>query len=242
MKFLVLEDEVYTRKFIKKIISENAPTSEVFDTSNSRDAINLAIDYHPPIAMLDMELEGDDLNGLEVGRMIQKINPETKIVFITGHSKYAVSAFDVHPYDYILKPINVKRLIETIVTLTNSIEKNSVNEKKGIEKIVVKNGNEMLFISVENILYVEKADRNTIIHDENNAYCVQDTLQELEMKLGNNFLRVHKSYIVNKDKIDKIKEVGERTYEIKFLNSHKVAAMSRTGYGKFKEELKNRIL
>lgn len=242
MKFLVLEDEVYTRKFIKKIILENSTESEVFDTSNSRDAVDIVIAQNPQIAILDMELEGDDLNGLEVGRMIQKISPETKMVFVTGHSKYAVSAFEVHPYDYILKPINVKRLIETIVTLTRNLEKNFMDGKRGIEKIVVKNGHEMLFISVDDISYIEKANRKTFIHDGKNFYSVQDTLQELEKKLGNNFLRVHKSYIVNKDKIDKIKEVGERTYEIKFLNSHKVAYMSRTGYGKFKEELKKWIL
>lgn len=242
VKILILEDEDYTRRFIKKIVLENSSSPEVFDTSSGKEAISLARKYMPEIAMLDVELEGEDFNGLEIARIIHKISPETKIVFITGHSKYAVSAFDVHPYDYILKPINVKRLIETIVTLTNYVSKNSSNENRGINRIVVKSGGEMFFISVNDILYAERLDRDTVIHDSKNTYSVQDSLQELEKKLGNKFLRVHKSYIVNEERIKKITEIGERVYQIEFLNSDKVALMSRSGFKEFREKIENLTL
>lgn len=242
VKFLILEDEDYTRRFIKKVVIENSSTPRILDTSSGKKAISLARKHLPDIAMLDVELESEDLNGLEIARIIHKISPETKIVFITGHSKYAVSAFDVHPYDYILKPVNVKRLIETIVTLTNYVNKSSSNDKIGIDRIVVKSGGEMFFIAVENILYAERLDRDTIIHDEKNSYSVQDSLQELEKKLGDRFLRVHKSYIVNEEKIEKVVEIGERVYKIEFLKSDKTALMSRTGFKKFRERIGNSTL
>ncbi|MCR2045566.1 LytR/AlgR family response regulator transcription factor [Anaerosalibacter massiliensis] len=242
IKILILEDEDYTRKFIKKIVMENTSASEIFDTSSGKEAISLAREHLPEIAMLDVELESEDLNGLEISRIIHKISPETKIVFITGHSKYAVSAFDVHPYDYILKPINVKRLIETIVTLTNYVDKTSSTKSKGMNRIVVKNGGEMFFIAVKDILYAERLAGDTIIHDEKNTYNVQDSLQELENKLGDSFLRVHKSYIVNEEKIKKVLEIGERVYQIEFLNSDKVALMSRTGFKEFRERFNNLTL
>lgn len=225
-KILLLEDEEYTRRFLKKMVLENPLVKEVYDTSNGAEAISFARDYKPQIALLDIELAPvEGLNGIDVARIIYNYNPNTTFVFITGYSKYAVDSFAVHPYDYILKPIKRERLLEVISTLASKVAKKACREKK--EKILIKQKNEMFFVSLKDIIFVEKIDKKSLIHTANNVYEINDTLIEIENTIGDEFLRVHKSYIVNLHKVKKIKDIGNRSYLIEFYGSNKNAYMSR---------------
>lgn len=238
MNILLLENEAYTRRFVRKIILESVSDSEVHDVSTSREAIERSSKKSLDIAVLDIELgEEDRLNGLETAKIINAMHPKIKFIFISGYSEYAIEAFSVHSYDYILKPINVIRFKETICSLEAMIreEKNKLDHP---QKIVVKNKNEIFFIPASDILFMEKQEKTTLIHTEKDVFHSPETLTELEVKLGRNFMRVHKSFIVNKDKISRIKDIGNRSYEIKFLETNKVAFMSRYKF----EELKNCLI
>lgn len=241
-KILLLEDEHYTRRFIKKIILENPLVSEVFDTEKGNEAIRFAKKYQPDIALLDIELdENEKLSGLEVAKVIRHVSIQTEFVFITGYSKYALESFSVHPYDYILKPINIGHMMEVISFLVNKVEQsNGVNKNtKHSNKIVVKNKNERFFIPTEEIIFIEAQNKNISFHCADAIYTTQGiTLAELEKQLGDNFARVHKSFIVNKNKIRKIKEVGNRSYyEIRFLETNKLAFMSRNKFETLRDNL-----
>ncbi|QIB28206.1 LytTR family DNA-binding domain-containing protein [Caloranaerobacter azorensis] len=96
----------------------------------------------------------------------------------------------------------------------------------------------MIFIPLNDILFIEKLEKNTIIHTKDKEYLSRHKLNELESKLPEEFLRVHKSYIVNIDKIIKIRNLGNRSFEIRFFNTDKVAFMSRYKF----EELKGKII
>ncbi|MBZ4646934.1 MAG: hypothetical protein PWR27_2378 [Petroclostridium sp.] len=235
---LILEDEDYTRKFIKQLVSESAPAFQILDTSKSSEAIDFAKEYLPDIALLDIELDASEkLNGLDVAKIIHTVSPDTKLVFITGHSQYAMYSFGVHPYDYILKPIDIKKFIETISVLTNEVKKEKTVLRKA-NKIIIENNNEIIFITPEDILFIEKQKKSLLVYTAENVYCVQQTLNGLEQSLPQYFIRVHRSFIVNKNKIHKIRKTGNRTYQIEFLETDKVAFMSKHRL----KELKGKII
>ena len=237
LKILLLEDENYTRKFIKKLVMESFIDFEIFDTANGSEAIAIAKGHYPHIALLDIELgEDESLNGLEVARLIKNISPKTKFVFITGYSNYALDSFSVHPYDYILKPINIEKVINTLNALGNMINSRK-NSSVSPEKIIVRNKNETIFIPLNEITFIETQYRGTVIHCENEVYPNFQTLADIEKQLDKCFIKTHKSFIVNKNKIRKIKQVADRSYEIEFIGTDKTALMSRYKFEKLKKYL-----
>lgn len=225
VNILLLEDEDYTRRFLKKLVSNN--TDKVFDTSSGKEAINLAVKHKPGIALLDIELAPEEeLNGIQVAKAIYEFNPATYFVFITGYSQYAIESFAVHPYDYILKPVKKDKVSETIKNLAGKIEKRNGNSSS-FQKIMLKVKDERIMLSPGDILFIEKQDKNTLVHTGGGIYKTRQTMEEFEKQLGGKFLRVHRSFIVNMDKISKIREVSNRSYEIDFGGYDRVALMSR---------------
>ncbi len=239
LKILILEDEEYTRKFIKKLVMEILVDVQVFDTSKGEEAIEIVKEHYIDIALLDIELgKNERLSGLDIAKIIKNINCKTKFVFLTGYSQYALESFSVHPYNYILKPIDIDKVMNTLNELDNEInlEKDNLTSTG---KIIIQNKSETIFIPLDEIIFIETENRGTTIHCKNKVYTNHQTLSKVEKQLDNNFIKTHKSYIVNKNKIRKIKEVADRSYEVQFMETDKTALMSRY---KFKELKKHLIL
>ena len=236
VSILLLEDEHYTRTFFKKLLSENPFVDKVIDTQSGNEAISLAREHNPDIAILDIELAPEEgLNGIQVAKKIYDFNPETYFVFITGYSQYAIKSFSVHPYDYILKPVKKDRIEELISSLADKLKKRN-GTRSGSEKIMIKDNNDKFMIAPGDILLIEKQNKFSLIHTGSRVYKIYQTLGELEDKLGDNFLRVHKSFLANMDKISRIKEVSNRSYEISFDGYDKVALMSRYKFEEYKHK------
>lgn len=234
LSILLLEDEHYTRRFLKKLVSENPFVDKVIDTPSGNEAISLARVHKPDVALLDIELAPEEgLNGIQVAKLIYNFNPETYFVFITGYSQYAVESFAVHPYDYILKPVKKDRVKELISNLADMVKRRN-SARSSLEKIMLKVKNEIFMIAPGDILFIEKQGKFNLLHTGSNVYKTYQTLGELEDKLGDNFLRVHKSFIANMDKISRIREVSNRSYEIGFDGYDKTALMSRYKFDEHK--------
>lgn len=232
MKILLLEDELYTRKFLKKLLLENSLVSKVYDTSSCREALDIVKKHKPNIAMLDIELGANEsVNGLGIAKIISKILPSIYFVFVTGYGKYAIDSFAVHPFDYILKPIKKEKILETVNGIVSKIEEEG-------PKIAVQCKDEVVFIPLREIIYLETDERNILLHTRHNIYTVSDNLTSWEEKLGGDFLRVHQSFLVNKNKISKITNLGNRSFEIEFLSFSRKALMSRYKYEELKDKLK----
>ncbi len=238
LRILLLEDEDYTRRFIKKLITESSVDFEIYDTDKGKEAIAIARKYRPHIALLDIELgENENLNGLEIAELIKNISPEIKFIFITGYSKYALDSFSVHPYDYILKPIDTEKVINTLNELGNTINLKR-DDTVSFDRIIVQNKGEIIYISLDEIIFIETQHRGTIIHCEDGIYPNPQILSNIEKQLGEHFIKTHKSFIVNRNKIRRIKQVADRSYEIEFTKTDRTALMSRYRF----EELKGCLI
>lgn len=229
-KVLILEDENYTLRFLEKLISEHVKVEQVVGTSNSQEAIRLAGDITPDLAFLDIELSPEDhMNGIDVARAINTVSPRTEFIFVTGYAKYAVDSFTVHPYDYLLKPIKRDKVMQVISSLESDRE--AVNlHKSHSDRLVIKSSDSIVFLYIDDIFFIEKQGKKAFIHSTsgvNESNCI---FNELESLLGPNFLRVHKSYVVNMNKVSQIKDAGNQSYSIHFDGYNGEAIMSRNRF------------
>lgn len=235
VKVLILEDEYPIREILKEIACNNLFIDEVIDTPSGKEAIRLAKEHKPDIILLDIGLDKEkEINGIEVAKMIKKLNPKAYFVFVTGYPKYVFESFQVHPYDYTLKPFSKNKVKEVINAIADKITKEN-DYVRNQDNIVIKTRNEILFIPQDDIIIAEKQDKYTVIYMKGNIVKTDRTLNEFEKRLGKNFLRVHKSFIVNINKIKKIKEVSTRSYEIEFYDYDRIALMSRYKFKKYKD-------
>lgn len=235
MNILILEDEEYNRRFIKKIILEQSSDLNIFCCSDYSGAIQVCKEHTMDIVILDIELGKDsNLNGLEVGKIIYEMNRNTKFIFLTGYSKYAIDSFSIHPFDYILKPINITKFVHSIHKLFEIIKsEKSMNDNSN--KLVLQNKGEVVIIDTQDIVFIETQNRKVVIHSNTKSYLTSRTLLDLKEELGEGFIQTHKSFLVNKGKISEIKLNKDRFYEITFNETNKKAIISRHQLDKVKK-------
>ncbi len=232
MDVLVLEDDEYTREFIKTLLYELPDVASVKDTSSSDEAISMAKQQNPDLIILDIEIINDDLNGLDVAKEIYGFNQEVYMLFLTAYSQYAISSFVVHPYAYILKPVVIKEFQEIVGEIADKInQKNMQND----HALIINSGNKKEFIDKNEIIFIEVKNKKCIIHSRSGKWSLKQSLTELSRQLNDDFIRVHRSYMVNVKQIQSIRPIWDRTYEIEFRNYSQKAQMSRKQYRKYKK-------
>lgn len=227
---LVLEDEEYTRKYLVKLVEQHAEVSEVWGVGDGTEAVDIAAAHQPTLALLDVELgTGERNNGIQVAEEIARVSPGTKYVFITGYAKYALDSFVVHPYDYLLKPIDRNRLQETLETIIGLVNNESAADNSPTITLKTRGGFDL--VAIKDIVFIESANRQTRVHTMTESYTTYHSLQFYTNLLpSETFVQLHKSYIINKNKMSGIREVGYRSYEINFRDTSKTALMSRQHY------------
>lgn len=226
---LILEDENYTLEFLELLVGKHPLVDRVIAVNNSQSAVNAAKDYLPQVALLDIELGPDDaLNGIQTAKMISKVCPRTSCVFLTGYGKYALDAYAVHPYDYLLKPIQKEKLTDLLTEVISS------NNMRMNNKIAIRLKGGIVFLSPHLIACIEKNGKKSIIHTDQDKYETNYTLYELESLLPKQFVRIHNSFIINAARILMIKHTSSRSYEVILENCPVTVFMNRKKYEEYK--------
>lgn len=235
-KVLIIEDETGIRTLLKKIIEKNEGFTVVGECDNKCDAIKLFNELDPDVVFLDVELNGE--SGICCAKELAAINKKAKLIFATAHSEYMANAFEVYAFDYLVKPFNLARVNLTLdkIRSMGEVEKDEGIEKiirheKGLNKIIVKSKESISFIDVKDIILVQREENNTVIYTDNDSFITSAKLGDVEEKLDNQqFLRSHKSYIINISKISKIFPYGRWTYIVKFKDIQKDALITQEKY------------
>lgn len=224
MKALIVDDEVLARKRISNLLTSVEQITVIEECSDGKTAIERINELKPDLVFLDVNMK--DMNGFEVLYNVQ-ITPKPIVVFITAYENYAIDAFDYEAFDFILKPYRDERFYKTINKLlkqsNQEIDQNfekkiqeflklNIGEKK-IKKpirIPVKLGHRTILLEPENIKYICASGYYAEIYTEENKYLLRESLNNLIELLGNkNFIRIHRSAIVN---INFIKEIVHSDY------------------------------
>ncbi|MGL5949876.1 MAG: LytR/AlgR family response regulator transcription factor, partial [Cetobacterium sp.] len=170
---------------------------------------------------------------------IHRLNKNIKLVFISAYKDFAVEAFEIKAFDYILKPYSEERIINLLENIVEEIQKiDSPSKDYNIKKITVNSDSKMLVISTDNILYIEADEKETNIFTKEKVNSSKLKISQLENILSNEiFFRCHRSYIVNIDKIVEVEPWFNGTYILKVSNSNFKIPVSRNKVKDLKELL-----
>lgn len=223
MRCIIVDDEPIARKGVKKLV-EQISQLELLDSFNSAESAgeflkNTDVD----LIFLDINMSG--INGIEFARSIPKT---TLIIFTTAYSEYALDSYDLDAVDYLVKPIDAARFRKAVekaiayhLLLMDEEEKNIENIAE--EYIFVKSDRRFFKINLHEILYIEGLKDYVIIQMENQRIITRMTVKNIhELLPPKMFLRINRSYIVNKHQIDSFdnNDVFIKKHEIAIGNSY----------------------
>ena len=238
IKVMIIEDEPQIRKLLCKIVEKQDGFEVVAEAGDFATAVTEYTKYRADVVFADIDLNGE--SGLECVKVLLVLNPKLKVVFATAHSEYMANAFEIYAFDYIVKPFNVERVSKTLARIRdNSMEADSKETAEHLEqhkeKLLIKGKEQISFVDKSEIIVIERVESATHIVTRDETYRTSIGLGEIEEKLSpNDFMRCHKSYIINLSMISKIEPYGRWTYIVKFKGIEETALITAQNY----EELK----
>jgi two-component system LytT family response regulator len=191
-----------------------------------------------------MDIQMPEINGFDVLSNI-RLEPLPLVIFVTAYDQYALKAFEIHAIDYLLKPFTDERFYQALRFAKDQLSNTSdvgingklssllgkyisdqnadsdrlINEGMGSQRMVIKSSGKIIFLKLEDIHWVEAFDYYIKIHIDEKFYLVRESMKHMELRLpSDRFIRIHKSSIVNLEKIQEMEHLNNSEYLIKLQN------------------------
>jgi two-component system, LytTR family, response regulator LytT len=232
LRAVVVDDEPLAREEICYLLDEMGGVAVVAQAGNGPDAVEAVNEHEPDLVFLDVQMPG--LTGFEVAKRLVAAGPPVAIVFVTAYDQHAIEAFEVNAVDYLLKPVDSGRL-ETAVQrvrqrrspvrpLTDQLERivQLVEERQGRrEQVAVKIGERYLLVQADDIIFASMVDESiNIVTSQISGSGNFRTLDELQARLDPaRFWRVHRSHLVNINKVKEIVPWFSRNYILRMKDA-----------------------
>ena len=230
LNVLSVDDESPARDELKYLLSLEAGIHVVGEADSGMQAISLASQLKPNVIFLDVQMRG--MNGLETATILRTVVPETLLVFATAYDEYAVKAFEVGAIDYILKPFEGERIHGAIERLKNyrpdewlaagkRLDTALSKTKIIVKKLPLEQNGKIIMVNYNDLIYAYTQRGLVSVVTTNGEFGYGGTLTEMEIRLTHtNLVRVHKSYIVNMDKVTEVVPWFKGTYWLKVEGDH----------------------
>ncbi|PEJ51896.1 DNA-binding response regulator [Bacillus sp. AFS002410] len=232
LKALIVEDEPLARDELAYLLKRSKEVEIIGEADSIKSSMNFIQSYEVDVIFLDIQLA--DESGLELAHKLQNLSHPPAVVFATDFDEYALHAFELQAVDYILKPFDESRIQKTIEKITKMYLKNTkTNTRTNApllrqDKLAIAVDERILLLNFEEIIYLFTQEGKTTVVTDKMTYQLNETLINLERKLQNtSFIRVHRSYIVNVNKINEIQPWFNSTYNLMMYDGEKVP-VSRT--------------
>ena len=232
LKILIVDDEMPAREELKYILSLLDETQIVGEAADAGQVLSLAAQMKPEVIFLDINMHG--MNGLEAAKILRDVAPGCVIVFATAYEDYALQAFEIGAIDYVLKPFDEDRIRRTIERIGHYYaeanpdtellpsDKEPSAARIQVQKLPVEKSGKIMMLAYENILYAYACLGSVKIVTANEEIDYNGSLTELEERLKDtHLLRVHKSYLVNMDKVKEVIPWFKGTYWLKMMEGGK---------------------
>jgi two-component system, LytTR family, response regulator len=227
-KAIIVEDEAPARRLLNELLAEYPHLIRLSgEADNGSDAIALINEIKPDVIFLDIQLP--DMLGLDV---LKNLDYKPYVIFTTAFDEYAIKSFDALSVDYLLKPLKEDRIARALgklqhfaagsglrVPLDNFEPLSKDFNPQPLKTLSVKKGSKFTLVQLSDILYFKASDKYTFVHTTNGQKLFCDhMLSVLEEKLSTDFVRVQKSYIINKQKIVEIHKYSNNRYTLVLKN------------------------
>lgn len=249
IRTMVVDDEPVARERIVSLLQQEQDIEVVGECADGHQAVNAIQTYSPDLIFLDVQMPACDGFGV-----IQQVGAERMppVVFVTAYDEYALRAFEVHAIDYLLKPFGRDRFQQTLQHAREHLERRRAGdlgkrllalvqdlkpEPQKLDRLVVKSGGRVFFLRTDDIDWIEAAGNYVRLHLSEDSHLFRETMNNMEARLDTNrFVRIHRSRIVNTDRIKELQPWFNGEYVVVLQNGARLT-LSR-GY---RERLQERL-
>jgi two-component system, LytTR family, response regulator LytT len=204
IRALLVDDEAPARSELAYLLAAHGDVVVVGEAASAAEALELAQRAVYDVVFLDVEMPG--LTGVEAAPLVRERFDPPAVVFVTAHAEYAVDAFAVEAFDYLLKPVDAQRLARVVERLRERTRENAVP----VEKIPVVAAGRTELLDYDQVHYVQAEGDYSRVHTYDRSYLSTTSLGELEEKLGPRFARIHRSHLVNLAKVSGVRRAADR--------------------------------
>ncbi len=235
MKALVIDDERLARKELINLLAEYKDVEIIGEAVNAEEAEELIDQLMPDLIFLDIQMPGK--TGFE---LLETLEKTPKVIFTTAYDEYALKAFEFNALDYLLKPIEPKRLGESIEKIRKEIQSNTeVKSNKSKltinDQVFVKDGDNCWFVRLKDVRLFESDGNYIKVYFDKYKPMIHKSLNALDEKLDDkSFFRVSRKHIINLDWVDEIETWFNGGLMVKLKGGEKVE-VSRRQATKFKD-------
>jgi len=225
-KVLIVDDERLSRRRIRRLLTLEPECEVIGECCNGVEAVSFLRKTRPDILFLDVQMP--ELDGFEVIQATAKSRP--LIIFTSAYEDYALRAFEVHAFDYLMKPFDGRRFLDSLQRAKARIRQeragtpdsrlfelmeNFSKTQSSPDRIAIRNNGRVLFVKLADIDWIEASDNYACLHCGRDTHIVRETMSELESRLNPaHFLRVHRSAIVNLDRIKELQPWFRGDYRV----------------------------
>jgi len=238
LRVVVVDDEPLARAVVREYVAAHPGVEIVAECANGFEAVKAASELSPDLMFLDVQMP--KLSGFEVLELIGRSVP---VVFTTAYDQYALTAFEVHAIDYLLKPFSAERFAEALTRARERlaaregmpvealVDANRTNQTP-LERVLIRDGSKVHVLTVDRIDYVEAQDDYVAFHSDGKSYLKDQTLAAVEGLLDPaRFVRIHRSYLLNIERIARV-ELYAKDSRIAILRDGAKLPVSRAGYAR----------
>jgi two-component system LytT family response regulator len=241
LRAIIADDEELARRILREYLSHEPDIEIVQECANGFEAVKAVNELSPDVLFLDVQMP--KLDGFEV---LELLDASVAVVFVTAFDQYAMRAFDAAAIDYLLKPFTAERFRASLdrvrarsgsiaPALSRDLKMSARAPGEYLERLVVKDGPRVHIIPAAKLDYAEAQDDYVSLHSEGKTWLRQQTISSLETALdARRFLRVHRSFLVNLDRITRVDPNTKDTWLALLRDGAKIP-VSRAGYARFRE-------
>jgi two-component system response regulator AlgR len=244
MRILIVDDEQPARERLCQILADEPGYEVVGEAGNGYEALELAAGTSPDIVLLDIRMPG--MEGIEVARHLNAIDPPPAVVFTSAYDEYAIEAFDARAIGYVLKPVRRSRLISALQhasRLAPSMLREAVSALETQRRHVCAQAQgELRLIPIEEIICFHADHKYVSVDHDNGRDLIDDSLKSLEAEFGAYFVRIHRGALIAVDRIKRIEKTADSRSRIVLRGDSHVDAkeliISRRHVAEVKRRLK----
>jgi two-component system, LytTR family, response regulator len=239
MKAIIIDDEPLARSIIREYLQSHPHITVAQECNDGFEGMKAIQEHQPDLIFLDIQMP--KITGFE---MLELIDEPPPVIFTTAFEEYAIKAFDAHAADYLLKPFSKERFDKAMQKMmlqqnntAKAITDTALQTTVQSNRIVVKDNGKIKIIPLALVQYLEAADDYVKIHMSDGVFLKKQTMQYFEDSLpGNEFIRVHRSCIINVQLISRI-DPYEKDSHLVLLTTGARLPVSKAGFGKLKDVL-----
>ena len=234
----LIDDEPLARLRLRTLLAQTEPACEVVGEFGESVAALLwlreqdAVGQGPDMILLDIQMPG--LDGMVLAARLRELRDPPAIVFVTAHAEHAVRAFDVAALDYLTKPVRLERLQASLGRVQRWRQAQPRLQALDADVVVVQDRGRMLRIPVADVLYFKAEQKAVTLHTATEVHPVNESLTELEARVGERFIRVHRNALVARRamkalqrRVDGEDEEGGETWAVQIMPTQVWLAVSR---------------